>query len=168
MNRTFCLTFFVVIFSSTLNAQTTESEAPRTFGVTAGIQSDQLDFLLPFWISDQAILAPNVGIISAEDVGTDVTIGLVFKNYLRETTGAVPFLAARGATIMGIPEDGDTIYDFILGAGFGGEYFFNRELSLGIEIQGNLSISDEGSFRFGNRGNMNFNTATALTASIYF
>jgi hypothetical protein len=101
-------------------------------------------------------------------VGTDLTLGLVAKAYLSEVKEAVPYVAFRGGAIIGIPKDGDAITDIIAGAGFGGDYFFTPKFSVGIEIQGNLSVSDEGSFRFGNPGNVNFNTATALTASIYF
>ena len=165
MNRTIlAFVFCVFLFSQVIVAQT----ASRTIGVTASIQSDQLDFSIPIWVSQTAVIAPNLGVVSAGDIGTDLTLGMALKNYFRETTGAVPFASLRAGTIAGIPKDGDTIYDFIFGAGFGGEYFFDPQFSLGIEIQGNLSISDEGSFRFGNPGEMNFNTATALTASIYF
>lgn len=165
------ITFLILVFyffNLTAIAQSSNSETHSGVGLTASLQSEQLDFLIPIWISNKAILAPSFSFISAQDVGSDLGLGLVFKNYLGEIEDAVPYVALKGGAIFGIPNEGDTITDFLFGAGFGGEYFFQPKFSIGIEIQGNLSISDEGSFRFGNPGNVNFNTATALTASIYF
>jgi len=166
MKRILLITALIFIFSISTFAQSDDTK--RSVGLTAAIQDQQLDFLIPIWVSDRAVLAPNIGVVSAQDVGTDLSLGLVLKSYLRETVDAVPYLVFRGGAIFGIPSEGDTITDFVLGVGFGGEYFFEPKFSVGIEIQGNASISDEGSFRFGNPGNTNFNTATVLTASIYF
>lgn len=151
------------MFSFNLYAQ-----EEKTWGVTATIQSNQLDFLIPVWVSEKATISPSVSFIAAQDGGSDLSLGLQPKFYLSEPVGAVPYITFRGGVIFGIPTEGDAIVDFIAGTGGGAEYFFNSNLSLGIELQGNFTISDEGSFRFGNPGNINFNTATVLTASIFF
>lgn len=52
--------------------------------------------------------------------------------------------------------------------GYGAEYFFDDQLSLGIEAQLNFSKSADNSGRFGNPGGLNANTATMLFATIYF
>lgn len=164
MKKTHLILAFLLIGSTFLNAQDTE----RKFGFTASIQSEQIDFLIPIWVSNKVTISPSISFIAAQDVGSDLSLGLVPKVYLSDPVNAVPYLTGRVATVIGIPKEGDNIYDFILGLGVGGEYFFQSQFSIGIELQGNLTISDEGSFRFGNPGNVNFNTATALTASIYF
>ncbi|MBO6534682.1 MAG: hypothetical protein JJ966_00580 [Balneolaceae bacterium] len=156
-----------ILTISYVQAQSTE-ETERGSGVTAVIQSDQLEFQIPIWTNNQTIIAPVIGAVYAQDIGTDLTVGLVLKKFQKETVGAVPFFSIKGGAVIGMPKEGDTITDFVVGLGYGGEYFFNPNFSIGIELQGNASISDEGSFRFGNPGNVNFNTATLISASIYF
>ncbi len=167
MRKVILIVSITVLSISTINAQSSDNE-DRSVGLTATLQSEQLDFLIPIWVSEKVVLAPSFSFISAQDVGSDLGLGLVFKNYLGEIEDAVPYLTVRGGAVIGMPNEGDNITDLIFGAGFGGDYFFKPKFSVGIEIQGNLTVSDEGSFRFGNPGNVNFNTATALTASIYF
>lgn len=161
--KRFFIVLILLVSTTALKAQNN-----RSWGVTANIQSSQFEFMLPIWLSETITLSPAVSFIAAQDAGSDLTIGLVPKFYLSEPVDAAPFISARLGAIFGIPESGDTITDFIFGAGFGGEYFFKPKFSVGIELQGNLTVSDKGSLRFGNPGNINFNTATALTASIFF
>jgi hypothetical protein len=61
-----------------------------------------------------------------------------------------------------------TQIDILGGLAFGGEYFLTDNFSFGVEAQGNLTKSDENSFRFGNPGKINFNTGTMISATIYF
>ncbi|XWN37769.1 MAG: hypothetical protein ROO71_02350 [Balneola sp.] len=162
MKKFLALTLF--LFSAiTVNAQ-----QERSWGVTASIQSSQFEFLIPVWVSETATLSPTISFIAAQDGGSDLTLGLSPKFYLSDPVEAVPFISFRGGAVIGFPNSGDAIVDFIAGLGGGAEYFFNQNLSVGIELQGNFTISDEGSLRFGNPGNINFNTATSLTASIFF
>jgi hypothetical protein len=159
------LIFIVVLI---LSSSITNAQEERTWGVSANIQSNQFEFLIPIWASPTSTISPSISFVAAQDGGADLSLGLVPKFYLSEPEEAVPFVSFRGGAIIGIPNRGDPIVDFLFGAGFGGEYFFKPKFSVGIELQGNLTISDEGSFRFGNPGNVNFNTATSLTASIFF
>ncbi len=165
MKHLFTIALISVSISTLVFAQ---ESVERNIGLTANVQAEQIDFLIPIWTNETTAIAPSISVISAQDVGTDLSVGLLIKKYLREVEGAVPYLGVRGGAIFGIPDEGDSITDFFVGPAFGGEYFFKPKFSIGIEIQGNFTISDEGSFRFGNPGNVNFNTATALTASIYF
>ena len=162
MKKTF-LILSIIFISTNIFAQ-----EERNWGVTASIQSSQFEFLLPIWVSETATLSPSVSFIAAQDGGSDLSLGLSPKFYLSDPVEAVPFVSFRGGAIIGFPNSGDAIVDFLAGFGGGAEYFFNSSLSVGIELQGNFTISDEGSFRFGNPGNINFNTATSLTASIFF
>ena len=50
----------------------------------------------------------------------------------------------------------------------GGESFLNSSFSLSVEVQLNLSFSDELSDRFGNPDGTNLNTATVLSGAFYF
>jgi len=58
--------------------------------------------------------------------------------------------------------------DKFAGNGVGAEYFFDKHFSIGVEAQGNVTVSDMNSFRFGNPDGTNFNTATMVTANVYF
>jgi hypothetical protein len=162
MKKAFLL-LSIIFISTNIFAQ-----EEKSWGVTANIQSSQFEFLLPIWVSETATLSPSVSFIAAQDGGSDLSLGLSPKFYLSDPVEAVPFVSFRGGAIIGIPNSGDAIVDFLAGFGGGAEYFFNSSLSVGIELQGNFTISDEGSLRFGNPGNVNFNTATSLTASIFF
>jgi len=81
----------------------------------------------------------------------------------------MPYLGLKFGALFYFP-DGDkkSTLDFMTGVAFGGEYFFNEHFSLGIEAQGNFTISDKSSERFGNPGKTNFNLGTQVSASIYF
>ncbi|MEA1987436.1 MAG: hypothetical protein U9N76_08115 [Candidatus Marinimicrobia bacterium] len=46
--------------------------------------------------------------------------------------------------------------------------FFDKNISIGIEAQGNATFSDKESTRFGNPGGISFNTGTVIIGSIYF
>lgn len=159
-------TFFLIL-SVTCVAQE-DDDQNRKFGFTASIQAQQMDFLVPFWMNERFSIAPSISVTTAQEAGSDISLGVQPKSYLSDPFESVLFLSGRAGIIIGMPENGDNIYDFLIGAGFGAEYFFQPKFSVGIELQGNVTISDKGSFRFGNPGNINFNTATALTASIYF
>ena len=112
----------IFLFSTTLvNAQ-----EDRTWGVTASIQSSQFEFLLPIWVSETATFSPSISYIAAQDGGSDLSLGVSPKFYLSEPVEAVPFISVRGGAIIGFPNSGDAIVDFLVGVGGGAEYFFNQ------------------------------------------
>lgn len=55
-----------------------------------------------------------------------------------------------------------------MGGAVGAEAFLVPSFSLGVEAQLNATFSDDNSARFGNPGNLNLNTAAAVTATVYF
>lgn len=142
----------------------------RTIGISASVQNNVYGINLPIWLSPKFVLAPSIGIDYAQSVGTDYTLGLMPKFYLK-TEKLSPFVDFKIAAIFNSPEtttDKNSKTDLLFGAGFGGEYFFNDNFSISAEFQGNLTSSDKFSSRFGNPGNINFNLATAVTVNIYF
>jgi hypothetical protein len=143
-------------------------ERSRTIGISASFQGGQFDIMLPIWLSPSFVLAPIVGILHASEIGTDISFGLMPKIYLRNEKIA-PFIGARIGMIANLPASTEVNkIDLIGGVSFGAEYFFDPRFSIGVEAQGNITKSHANSSRFGNPGNLNFNTATALIASIYF
>ena len=99
-------------------------------------------------------------------------IGIVPKYYFK-TEQVAPYAGLRAGAIFYNPADKNEINvtkttDILVGGAFGADYFFFEKFSIGVELQGNFTISDENSFRFGNPGNVNFNTAAAVLVSVYF
>lgn len=155
----------ILLLTGTLYSQETQNH--RKFGLSASLQTDQMDIAVPIWIGDKTILAPALSILHVEDVGTDLGIGIVPKFYLRMNKVS-PYVVLRAGTLFFLPKHSDNTFDWVAGAGFGADYFFDERFSIGVEAQLNMTISDKKSDRFGNPGGMNYNTATAIVASIYF
>lgn len=143
----------------------------RTTGISATLQNSSYGINIPIWIKPKFVLAPTLGLNYAGNVGTDITVGVMPKIYLKVPDKLVPYVNFRLAGIFNSPQntaDKNSKIDLLMGVGYGGEYFFNDNFSIAAEIQGNLTSSDKNSNRFGNPGNVNFNLATALTVNIYF
>lgn len=160
----FLLSLLIV---SQLNLFAQENEEQPSVGVSAALQSGQVDFLLPIWAGEKFVIAPAFGVASISDGYTDVIIGVVPRLFFHREKVS-PFISARIGGILGIPKTGDSTFDLIAGLGGGAEYFFDSHLSVGIETQLNVVQSDNASLRFANPGGTNINTATAIFATIYF
>ncbi len=142
----------------------------RKIGITASLQNSQYAFSMPIWLSEKIVLAPVVEFKYAEKIGTDFGIGIIPKYYFK--TGKVsPYLGLNAGGLFNNPSSntgGKSSVDIYVGPVFGGEYFIDSHFSVAIELQGNFTKSDKNSIRFGNPGGLNFNTSTAISASIYF
>lgn len=153
-----------IIFIGVINAQENKS----TWGISAALQDTQLDIMFPIWAGTSYVIAPTIGVIHIGEIGTDLRIGLVNRIFLNTTEKIKPFLGLRVGALFSMPDEGDSVIDYIVGFLGGGEYFFSDSFSVGVEAQLNMSISDEASGRFGNPGGINLNSATALFATVYF
>jgi len=141
-------------------------------GLSANLQNSQFGITVPVWLGSNFALVPGVDVKFAETVGTDFSVGLAGRYYLKNEK-LCPYFAFRGGTAIYIPSSEnptgtETQVDFFTGLAFGLEYFLTDNLSVGIEAQGNLTQSDEKSLRFGNPDGLNFNTGTMISATIYF
>jgi len=128
------------------------------------------------FLSKEFQLAPFIGIVSAQKVGADITIGLTPKLYFN-TNRLAPFADLKIGQIINRPSKDNlsvtnngikNTTDILVGIGVGGEYFLSRNFSFSVEGQWNLTKSDINSNRFGNPGGINMNLATAVSASVYF
>jgi hypothetical protein len=166
----FILGFFTFLCYSVFSQSNQDHK--RILGLSGSIQENQFGIMLPVWISNDIVLAPVFDLKYAESIGTDFNLGLVSKFYFKNEKVS-PYFGLRVGTAINLPshdnevETGNKI-DLIGGPAFGAEYFFDEHFSFGIELQGNLTKSDEYSYRFGNPDGLNFNTATMIYASIYF
>jgi hypothetical protein len=143
----------------------------RVIGISATIQAAQYGIMIPVWIGNRFSIAPAFDFSWGKTLGTDYAIGIVPKFYFR-TGKLAPYIAVRGGFVSFIPADENTTEtrttDWMAGAAFGAEYFFDKSFSIGVEIQGNYTKSDKNSMRFNNPGGANFNLATMVSANVYF
>ncbi|WP_098078922.1 hypothetical protein [Longibacter salinarum] len=158
-----CLT--LLIATPAVQAQT--APTPTTFGLSVAIQESPSTIGLPatvsspIWLSDQFVLAPELGFISREN-GTDVlSIGADARFTLGDGQ-LVPY-AGPGLRILAVDRDNPNVpdddNDLVL-SGFGGaEYFFSSEFSLAVE--GRLDI------RSGDNNTV-VGTTGVVRASVYF
>jgi len=139
-------------------------------GLTVTIQESGLGIMMQFYLSDRFILAPGFEFAYGSKVGTDMVFGLFAKGFLRDNSKIKPYWGLKAGLGYYNPKESDTSnqIDLVFGLAAGVEYFFNENFSIGIEPQLNLTLSDDESDRFGNPGGTNINTATMLTANIYF
>lgn len=147
-------------------------EDKRTIGLTASLQTSQMDIMVPIWLGESIVIAPSINVSSVENAGTSFGVGLVPKFFLNSKK-LRPYVSARAALFMSSSSNNNQFetnntMDILTGLAFGGEYFFDPRFSLGVEAQANVTISDENSAKFGNPGGINFNTGMAILANVYF
>lgn len=139
-----------------------------TIGLSTSLQGSQLDFLFPAWLDRNVVIVPSIGLTSVDHTVKDVRLGLAVR-YVFRVDKACPYAGVRGGILTMTPAHaGRSVKDHIVGVMAGGEYFFDRHLSVGVEAQLNGSISDENSLRFNNPNGTNINTATAAMLTFYF
>lgn len=147
------------------HGQSTASE--HNVGLSALLQSSQFDIQMPIWISNSLVIAPAIGLVWAEDAGSDVRLAISAR-YVPHREKLAPYVGLRIGMLKASPAQGTGTTDVVVGLMGGGEYFLSDQFSLGVEPQLNLTISDEKSTRFGTPGKKNLNTGAAVFATIYF
>ena len=168
MKKTVIFTLFVFLLASTCLF----SQTKRKIGLSGSLQSNQLGISVPIWMSEKIVLAPSVGFQFAEKIGTDLSVGLAPRYYLKNEQLA-PYFGLKLGAAINMPSSENTIdestkVDLVGGVAFGAEYFIAEHFSLGVEAQGNCTKSAKNSNRFGNPDGFNINTATMVSATIYF
>ncbi len=161
-----CLLIGLVLCALSAVAADEDYSSPK-IGFAAAVQGSQFDILVPIWTNERVVVVPAVGVTSVSDAVTDWRFGILARYNLR-VGRAVPYCGVRVAMLTMVPDVGDHVTDIVYGGALGGEYFFERHFSLGVEVQLNVAQSSDHSSRFANPGGTNINTATAVMASFYF
>jgi hypothetical protein len=158
-----------LLFSHISYAQENTYEKPRFLGLGASLQAGSFEIALPMWIGADMVVAPYIGLLHASTISTDLRFGLNIRNYFKIGKVA-PFGGVRVGVLGNFPSSDlePSKVDLLGGVGFGIDYFFDPKFSIGVEAQGNFTKSADNSMRFGNPGNYNFNTGTAVVATVYF
>ncbi len=137
-------------------------------GLSASLQGENVDILLPIWMSDKLVIIPAVSFAYLSDAATDMAVGFALRRNVGQGD-AVPFVGARFMLFILNPEGNSSgTTDFVFGPFAGGEYFFHDHFSIGVEAQVNIAKSDKTSLRFGHPDGTTINTATAVFATYYF
>jgi hypothetical protein len=141
-------------------------------GLTATIQESSMGIMVPVWFTNHFMLAPAFSMKTAQNIGTDYSIGFIPRFYFKKETLS-PYIGLKIGSLINMPSSTNTVststvVDFMGGIAFGAEYFLSDHFSLGVEAQGNYTKSGKDSNRFGNPGGSNFNTATMFLATVYF
>ncbi len=157
------LIFIIMISYNSIFAEEFENE----FGFSVGVQELQIDLNLPIFITQHLALVPSFGITNISDKYTDIIIGNSVRYYFNRKKLA-PYSGARLGALIYIPNNSDTVTDYITGIFFGSEYYIDNNLSVGGELQLNLSLSDKDSNRFGNPDGTIINTGSLLFVTFYF
>ena len=161
---------FILIFVPILTSGQDQDAKLANKGLTVSVQDSELGILIPFYLSNKFVLAPGFQFAYASKVGMEIGLGLSTKTFLKNRDKVCPYWGLKAGLVFFNPKASgfSNQTDFIFGGAVGVEYFFNQNFSIGIEPQLNFTLSDDESDRFGNPGGIGINTATALTANIYF
>ncbi|MGB3588652.1 MAG: hypothetical protein WBA23_19045, partial [Tunicatimonas sp.] len=98
MKKLYTLLLIFFLFNTTSIAQTSQ----RSWGLSASLQQSELGISIPFWLGEKFVLAPNLGVVSASGIATDVTVGVMPKFYF-STEQLAPYFAIRLAGIFNLP-----------------------------------------------------------------
>ncbi len=141
---------------SLINAQNVPGEG--SVGLTASFQGQQGDIEVPYWLQQNLVIAPLIGIQSVEDTFTRIRVGVKPKFYQTTGDNFASYFSGLVAFEHFDPEVGDSDGILNLGGGLGGEYYFDSHFSLGIEALLNIRLNEQN--RLG--------TGAAITGSYYF
>ncbi len=141
-------------------------------GIAMSANHQEQAVWVPYWLTHNFVLAPMVSFSYFQKDKMDFSLGLSTRHYFRLDDLSAWF-GFRVGTMMLIPageddEKGELYTDLFAGAAMGVEYFFVRNFSLGMEVQGNFIQSDERSYRFNNPGGFGVQLTPLLMATFYF
>lgn len=134
-----------------------EKEIKRSWGMSASLQGGQPTFIVPIWLGQKFVIAPNLGVAYVKNAGTVLGVGLTFRIY-QSTGRLMPYWGVRGVSLITMPTGGGSTSSNGAGVFYGGEFFINPRFSFAIEEQVNSTFSSP----------LTITTATALLATIHF
>ncbi|MBA7679294.1 hypothetical protein ES703_87583 [subsurface metagenome] len=140
-----------------------------TRGISVVVGSGQTGVRLPVWISPQLALVPFGSLNSTGDGWTEVSVGLGVRFYRRQSGSLFPYIGVKAGTLASIYGwYEDAFFDYTAGLNYGGEYFFARQFSVGIEAQLNVVKSGESGIWSRPPGGITVHTASIIYATLYF
>jgi len=148
------------VFTGQVRAQ--DRGVTRSWGLSASLQSGQMDILVPLWMGNTFVIAPGVSVNYVEHVTTNIGVMLVPRLYL-DMRRVSPYITAVVGFDFNMPNIGSDTTDLTLGIGLGGEYFVNPKFSFAVEGRVVGMVFDISGLR-----NTAVMTSGAVVANVYF
>ena len=161
---TLCITLITIMVAQITQAE--ERDMTGRIGFSSNFSST-VDITMPIGVKQNVVIGPSLSLITITNAGSELGVGVFLKSYLTNDQIS-PFILLRAGAMMAMPKYSDTVTDWLMGLGTGGDYFLHERFSVGIEVQANLYVAADGSVRFGTSNNLIFNTASVITAAVYF
>lgn len=152
---------FITLFFISSMAYAQDRANEGSVGLSASIQSSQMNLQIPIWLTDNVTIAPVFGLNHLEDVSTSLNVGVAPRFYQDLGNDFGSYIGARGIirhTSNDINDNDGT--NILLGATGGGEYFLDHHFSIGVEGQLNFLINDV--------SNNFLSTGAAVIGTYYF
>lgn len=143
-----------------LSAQ--QRSVTRTWGLSASVQTGQVDILIPIWAGNSLVLAPGFNVNYVQNVTTNLGVEIVPRLYL-DNARVSPYITGVAGLNFNMPDVGRDTTDLILGIGLGGEYFVNPKFSFGVEGRVTGFVFDLSTAQ-----NTAISTSGAVVANVYF
>lgn len=173
MSKQSLVLILAVIFSCSGMLAAESSDSGIRIGLTALISDPHLDLLIPINFGDDFSIAPAFGIASVEDIGTDISLGCLFRKHWKQKKYS-RFIGLGIAALRYSPDEKNEFQsssgaqtDLLLSPHLGIERYFDSKFCIGISAQINMISVDKNSFRLGYPDKKVKNTATSLYISLF-
>lgn len=148
----------LLIVGITFQAQAQTPE-PGTFGIRASLDG-QTTIEVPYQFNEDFSLAPFFGLNSTEDQSTSVNFGVRPRYYMSSQNAFATYATGiLGFSNNSFSNNNSSITDFMLGIGYGAEYFFSDHFSISADANLNSQFGDS---------NTNVRTNAVVSATVYF
>lgn len=157
----------MLIFGISITAQAQSMPETGSIGIRANI-TGQTSIEVPYMLNESLSLAPYLGFSLVGDTDDNtpdgnktISVGISPRYYLSE----VASIQTYGTGNLGINifssnvPNANSVTNFVIGAGYGGEYFFSENFSISADANLNLNAGDS---------RTRLNTMARISASIYF
>lgn len=151
----------IIAIALSIHTQAQSLPDPGQLGVRANF-TGQTSIEVPYMLNEDLSLAPYLGINAVKDQTTTVMFGVRPRYYTGLSNSVGTFftgtLGITNTSFNNTPNSNSNT-DFIIGVGYGAEYFFSEKFSVSADVNLNSRLGDS---------NNSISTAARVSASIYF
>lgn len=108
--------------------------SPRKYGIAASLQGGQTQIIIPIWIGNKMVVAPNIALAMVSSVSTTISPGVTFRFYMKKIQRITPYVGFGGGASIFSPSGGGASSTTLLINGlWGAEFFMHSKFSFGVE-----------------------------------
>lgn len=137
----------------------TGNATQRKWGLSASIQGGQGEIMVPIWLGATRVIAPLLGVIFRDGIGTTLMPGAMLRFYSGEIQRVTPYFGVGGGASIFSPKVGPSTTDLYGRGVWGAEFFMHSQFSIGVEARVEVVRPDA--------GGTNISTGTAVHVNIY-